>query len=151
MSTSAPFDPLRRVAALMLVFATACGGDSSGPAGGNNNNQPPPAQQANDISIDEGASSLTVDAFNPSPKPVSLGGGGNVSVRWVNRDITGGDYQSGTATVHRIEATNPAGAFPPSGNLGGNQTHTVSFTAQGTYDYHCSVHPNMVGTIVVNP
>jgi plastocyanin len=141
---------VRRLAPGLLVVALACGGDSAGPSG-NNNNTNPPAAQVNDIDIDPGASALTTDAFSPSPKTVALNGGASVSVRWVNLDVTGGEYQSGTATAHRIEATNPAGAFPPSGNLGRGGTYTASFTTAGTYEYHCSIHPNMVGSVVVNP
>ena len=140
----------RRLAPGLLVLALACGGDSSGPTG-NNNNNPPQPQPDIDINIPPGAFAETVDAFNPSEKTVSLAGGTSVSVRWVNLDVTGGEYQSGTVTAHRIEATNPAGAFPSSGNLGRGGTHTVSFNAAGTYQYHCSIHPGMVGSIVVNP
>ena len=35
--------------------------------------------------------------------------------------------------------------------LGSGATYTVKFTAPGTYNYHCAIHPNMVGTIVVAP
>lgn len=102
----------------------------------------------NDISIVIGASGLTTTAFSPNPKVVSLGGA-SVSLRWVNKDITGGDYASGSATVHNITSDN--GAFTPSGPLGGNATYTISLTTAGSYPYHCSIHPNMVGTITVNP
>jgi len=80
---------------------------------------------------------------------VSLGSNPSVSVRWVNKDITGGDYTSGTATVHNITSDN--GAFTASANLAGNGTYSVALTAAGSYPYHCSIHPNMVGTITVNP
>jgi len=30
-------------------------------------------------------------------------------------------------------------------------TFTHNFTTAGTYNYHCSIHPNMVGQIQVNP
>jgi plastocyanin len=141
-----------RLAPALLLFALACGGDSSGPSnGGNNNAQPPDALPDLDININPGASTNPADAFTPDPKGVALNGGANVSVRWVNLDVTGGEYQSGTVTVHRIEPTNPANGFTASGNLGRGSTHTVSFSAPGTYDYHCSLHPTMVGSIVVNP
>ena len=142
---------VRRLAPGLLVVALACGGDSAGPSGNNNNTQPPPAQPDLDININPGASVSPADAFSPDPKTVSLNGGASVSVRWVNLDVTGGEYQSGTVTVHRIEATNPADGFAPSNNLGRGSTYTVSFSTPGTYAYHCSLHPTMVGSIVVNP
>ena len=103
----------------------------------------------NDINIVIGASGLTTTAFSPNPKVVSLGGNSSVSVRWVNKDITGGNYSSGSATVHNITSDNAA--FTASGPLGGNATYTIALTTAGSYPYHCAIHTNMVGTITVNP
>jgi plastocyanin len=132
--------------ALLLGLSGACGSYS---APTNSQNPPPPMVQANDVSIVVGASGLTTAAFSPNPKVVSLGGGPSVTVRWVNKDITGGDYASGAATIHNITSDN--GAFTASGPLGGNGTYSLALTATGDYPYHCSIHPNMVGTITVNP
>jgi plastocyanin len=130
--------------ALSLGLSGGCG-SSTAPT---NQNPPPPAVQGNDVSIVVGASLLTTAAFSPNPKDVSLNGSPSVTVRWVNRDISGGDYTSGTATVHNI--TSDFGDFTASGPLGGNATYSVPLTA-GSYPYHCSIHPNMVGTITVSP
>jgi plastocyanin len=132
--------------ALALGLSSACGSYS---APSNMQNPPPPTAAANDISIAIGASGLTTTAFTPNPKVVSLGGNSSVSVRWVNKDISGGDYVGGTATTHNIASDN--GAFATSGALGGNGTYSVTFTAAGSYPYHCAIHPNMVGTVTVNP
>ena len=70
-------------------------------------------------------------------------------VRWINQDISGGDYTMGTAVTHQIKSDN--GAFATSPLLGGNATYSISLTAAGTYTYHCNIHPNMVGTITVTP
>lgn len=123
----------------------ACGG-SSAPTDTQNPAPPTPAQ--NDIGIVVGASQLTTTAFSPNPKVVSLGGGASVTVRWVNTDISGGDYTVGTATSHNITSDN--GAFAGSGSLGGNAIHSVALPAAGSYPYHCAIHPNMVGTVTVN-
>jgi plastocyanin len=131
---------------LSLGLSGACG---SYTAPTNSQNPPPPMVQANDVSIVVGASGLSTTAFSPNPKVVSLGGSPSVTVRWVNKDITGGDYASGTATVHNITSDN--GAFTASGSLGGNGTYSVALTTTGDYPYHCSIHPNMIGTITVNP
>ena len=132
--------------ALALGLSGACG-DYNAPSGAQN--PPPPAAAANDISIAVGAAQLTTTAFSPNPKVVSLGGNASVTLRWVNKDITGGDYVAGTATTHNIASDN--GAFATSGNLGGNGTYSVALTAGGDYPYHCAIHPTMVGTITVNP
>ena len=139
----------RRLLAVLLLLAAGCGGDSGGPNPGPNNNPPPPANPTTDINVTEGASTRTTNAFSPNPKVVSLGGSPSVTVRWINGDITGGDYQQGTATVHTIVSDN--GDFPSSGNLQGNGIHSATLSAAGDYDYHCGIHPNMVGTVTVNP
>ena len=132
--------------ALTLGLSGACGSYSSPD---NAQNPPPPAAMTNDISIVIGAAALTTVAFSPNPKVVSLGGNQSISVRWVNKDISGGDYAGGTATVHNIASDN--GAFTTSGPIGGNGIYSVSLSAAGDYPYHCDIHPNMVGTITVNP
>jgi plastocyanin len=133
------------VLAALLGSSLSCS-SSTGP--GNAQTPPPPAAQSNDINIVAGAEQLTTTAFTPNPKVVSLGGSPSVTVRWVNKDITGGNYSNGTATAHNITSDN--GAFQPSGPLGGNRTYSVTLT-QGSYPYHCSIHPNMVGTVTINP
>jgi plastocyanin len=133
--------------ALSVGLSGACGSYTA--PGSMMQNPPPPASAANDVNIVVGASALTTTAFSPNPKVVSLGGNPSVTVRWVNTDITGGDYSSGTATIHNITSDN--GAFPPSGALGGNATYSIDLTTAGSYPYHCSIYPNMVGTITVNP
>ncbi len=112
-------------------------------------NAPPPTPMSNDIGITIGAETKTTTAFTPNPKTVALAGGASVTVRWINQDISGGDYNTGTAVTHRIMSDN--GAFATSPLLGGNATYSISLTAAGSYPYHCNIHPNMVGTITVNP
>jgi plastocyanin len=124
----------------------ACGGYTAPTDTGN---MAPPTAAPNDIHIVVGASALTTAAFNPNPKVVSLSGNPSVTVRWVNSDISGGNYSTGTATIHNITSDN--GAFSASGSLGGNATFSVALTAAGDYHYHCQIHPNMVGTVTVNP
>jgi len=130
-----------------LCIIAACGGYTA--PTGTTNNSPPPTPTSNDINIVVGASMKTTTAFSPNPKNVSLGGGSSVSVRWVNGDISGGDYTMGTAVVHDI--TSDDGSFQPSGNLGGNATYSITLTAARDYPYHCAIHPNMTGTIHVTP
>jgi len=127
------------ISALSLGLAAACGGSDS--------TSPNPTPTPSDVDIVQGAMLLTTTAFNPNPKQVSLGGGTSVSVRWVNTD--GGGTYGGSSVTHQIASDN--GAFATSSPLGSGSTYTVSFTAPGSYNYHCNIHPNMVGTIVVGP
>jgi plastocyanin len=133
--------------AISVGLSGACGSYTA-PSGGPQNPAPPVAM-ANDVTVVVGASALTTTAFSPNPKVVALGGNPSVTVRWVNKDISGGSYTSGSATVHNITSDN--GAFTASGPMGGNATYSVALTTAVSYPYHCSIHPNMVGTITVNP
>lgn len=74
-------------------------------------------------------------AFNPSPRTVSVG----TVVTWVNHDDV-----SHTTTGGSGQETWDSGALSKDGSF----THT--FSVPGTYQYLCSIHPNMHGTIVVN-
>jgi len=139
---------LRLIAApVALCIVAACGGYNA-PTGTTNNN-PPPTPTSNDINIVVGASTKTTNAFSPNPRNASLGGASSVSVRWVNGDISGGDYTMGTAVVHDIVSDD--NSFQSSGNLGGNATYTITLSAARDYPFHCSIHPNMTGTIHVTP
>jgi plastocyanin len=137
-------------AALVAVSLGLSGGCSSYSDPPTGRYPPTPRSLPNDISIVIGAAALTTVAFNPNPLVVARGGNTNVTVRWVNEDITGGNYLDGTATIHSIASDD--GLFPPSGEIDGNGTYSVTLTAaDGDYRYHCTIHPNMVGTITVNP
>ncbi len=130
-----------------LCMIAACGGYNA-PTGTNNNN-PPPTPTSNDVSIVQGAQNLGTNAFSPSPKNLQLTGSTDSTVRWVNKDISGGDYTMGTAVIHNIVSDD--GVSFNSGNLNGNATFSHKFLAPGDFPYHCSIHPTMKGTIHVTP
>jgi plastocyanin len=133
---------------LLLGIVAGCGSNSS--TSPTNQNAPPPAPNpSSDIGIVLGASTKTTTAFSPNPKAVALGGAASVTIRWINEDITGNDYQTGTATTHQIMSDNTAFATSPP--LGGNGTYSITLSAAGKYTYHCAIHPNMVGEIDVTP
>lgn len=111
----------------LLLAAAACSSDST-------DNTPAPTR---DVTIVDGASGLTTTAFDPNPFTISLAT--KTAVKWVNDD----------ATTHTI-VPDVAGSFTGSGNLGPNSSFQAVFTAPGSYDYHCGIHPGMVGTIIVN-
>lgn len=92
-----------------------------------------------DVLAVAGASTKTTTAFNPNPFTVALNGGPSVSVKWGNADNT----------AHHVQQDGASPAF--SGALAVGGTYTFAFTAAGTYNYHCTIHPGMVGSIVVNP
>jgi len=88
-----------------------------------------------DVVIVQGASSSTNSQFY-TPQSFTVKAGG--SVTWVNRD----------ASTHTVTDTN--GAFD-SGNIASGGNYEFAFTKAGTYQYYCTIHPWMKGTIVVQP
>lgn len=71
-------------------------------------------------------------AFVPPVLNVTVGD----TVTWTNLD----------PVVHT--ATSTSGAFD-SGDLDQNESFSLSFTAGGTYEYLCTPHPDMTGTVIV--
>jgi plastocyanin len=72
-------------------------------------------------------------AFEPARLTVSTGS----KVTWTNRD----------EEPHIVVS---AGAqFASSPALDTDDTYSTTFAKPGTYTYFCSIHPHMVGTIVV--
>lgn len=125
-----------RVSLAMLSLAltsVACG--SNGGYGTSNN--PPPMLTA-DIHVVPGASALGAAAFDPSPDTISLATAATLS--WGNFDNI----------THTITADGASPAFS-SGNLASGKKFSFTFTAAGTYTYHCSIHPSMTGKVVVQP
>ena len=132
---------------LVTMLATAC--SSSTPTGTGSNLPAAPTPTAADVTIVPGASTMTTGAFDPDTKTVALNGSASVDVRWVNKDITSGGYGGSAAVTHHIVSDD--GTSFDTGTLGGNESSTKALSAAGTYKYHCAIHPNMVGTVVVNP
>ncbi len=93
------------------------------------------------------AVSIPSGASNPSnppgyaPDKITVVIGVNASVTWTNKDTA----------AHTVTSTSvPTGASTfDSGNMNAGQTFTYNFTQPGTYQYHCSYHSWMTGTVVV--
>ncbi|APH39599.1 cupredoxin domain-containing protein [Methanohalophilus halophilus] len=68
--------------------------------------------------------------FKPATIQISVGD----TVTWTNED-------SATHTV--------TGQNFDSGNLGQGETFTYTFDEAGTYEYECTIHPSMTGTVIV--
>ncbi|HEY3160769.1 MAG TPA: plastocyanin/azurin family copper-binding protein [Vicinamibacterales bacterium] len=123
--------------ALVLGFIAACGGSTSTPSTPSPQPAPAPSPSpgssaATTITIPSGARTLGTAAFVPNPVTVSQG----TVVTWSNTDSIVHDMVSDT------------GVFD-SGLVSANGTVRVTFSTRGTFPYHCSLHPGMVGTIIV--
>lgn len=119
--------PLLAVSLLGLASLAAVAACSS-----DNNN----GGTTRDVTIVSGASTKTTTAFSPNPFTESAAT--RTEVIWANND----------GTTHRVVSDAP---LFDSGNMANGATYTFNFTAPGTYTYHCSIHPGMVGSIVIDP
>ena len=78
------------------------------------------------------AVAISGSSFSPREITVTVGD----TVTWTNSDQI-----SHTATAD-------GGSFD-TGALSNNESGTVTFSTAGAFPYHCSIHPNMTGTITV--
>lgn len=83
------------------------------------------------------AAAITIQNFSFQPGTVTIPVG--TTVTWTNMD-----------TPSHTTTSDPGQAVSwDSGVLATNQSFSFTFTQAGTFTYHCSIHPNMHGTIVV--
>ena len=115
---------------LLLGISLACGGST--PSTTTTPSPSTPAPSGSAVSIAVGARTLTTTAFSPNPVTVAVGG----TVTWTNND----------SITHT--STSDSGVWN-SGGIGAGQSFSQTFPTAGTFPYHCSLHPNMVGTITV--
>jgi plastocyanin len=96
------------------------------------------------VRIPEGASELTQDAYTPNPVEVNVGG----TVTWINDDSAAHTATSGSSSSG---STGMFGGTDDSPEIIGPEGDTQSFTFNeaGEFEYYCTLHPNMVGTVVV--
>ena len=72
--------------------------------------------------------------------PASLTIDPGTKIAWINQDNT----------AHTITSDSKDGGQSwDSGNIDQNKFYARTFNTPGTYTYHCTIHPNMKGTIVV--
>lgn len=76
---------------------------------------------------------VTIQGFAFSPGSVEISAGD--TVRWTNMD----------SATHIVKG----GTTFESGSLAKGNTYEFMFTEPGVYDYICSIHPSMKGTITV--
>jgi plastocyanin len=81
-----------------------------------------------------GAVQIKNFAFGPATITAAVGG----TVTWTNGDTT--DH---TVTFDDTSVKS-------SDHISGGSTYQVTFTKAGTFTYHCSIHPTMLGTVTVS-
>ncbi|MEO8295944.1 MAG: hypothetical protein ABI613_10560 [Gemmatimonadota bacterium] len=125
-----------------LAGLALLGGCSSHPT--DNNSLPP----AHDIGIQKNAMNLGAAAFSPPTFTISLAT--QTTVKWYNGDFGSSSGYGGTnGTAHRMVSDD--GTTFGSGNIPPKGSFVATLSSPGTFAYHCSIHPSMTGTVVVNP
>jgi plastocyanin len=92
------------------------------------------------VSIVKGASNMGNKAYSPNPIPIQRG----TTVVWRNDDTT-----LHTAVSGKGVSDTSLGKMFESPPIAPGKTFSHKFDAVGTYDYFCTLHPAMVGTVVV--
>jgi len=84
-----------------------------------------------------GASTINIKdfAFGPSTLMVKTG----TTVTWVNLD----------PAPHKIASDSDSPVAFSSDSLSTGASYRFTFSQPGTFTYHCSIHPSMKGTIIV--
>jgi len=117
--------------ALLLKDATLAGDASTagalGAAAGTAAGIAPPSAKA-------ASSQIVMQSFMFAPTTLTVAAGS--SVTWINQD----------GEPHTV--TSDSGLFR-SGALDTNESFSFKFERPGTYHYICSIHPRMIGTVVV--
>jgi plastocyanin len=101
-----------------------------------------PSAATIDADIVSGALNKSTDAYAPNPIQANAGD----TVVWTNKD----------STIHTVTSGNPTDG--PDGMFGHENSDLVfangkfqyTFDAAGEYDYYCTLHPAMVGKVVVS-
>ena len=120
------------VLAAMLAVA-GCSGSSTATASPAATIAPAPSEAAPSAAA-AGSASVTIQgfAFNPATTTVAVG----TKVTWTNMDTAGH-----TVTLDDGSDT--------SDTIATGATFDHTFSAAGTFTYHCKIHPSMKGTVTV--
>jgi plastocyanin len=116
--------------AIIVILACLAAGCSSHQSAATPAANPAPASSGNSVMI-KGF------AFSPDTLTVKPG----TTVTWTNGD----------GTSHTVASDAGAPVAFSSDPIANGASYTFTFSQPGTYTYHCSIHPSMKGTIIVQP
>jgi plastocyanin len=139
------FPVLCAVLALAVFGFAGCGGGDDDSGSVTTTESPPTTSEAGDDSASSGnapassgdavrSAKVEIEDFAYNPDPVTIEEGGKVI--WINRD----------SAPHT--ATAEDGSFD-TGTLEEGKLKSENFKEAGTYEYICSIHPQMHGTVEV--
>lgn len=132
--------------AIIVVAILVVGGAIAMTHKSNNNPAPASSTSTQNTSTNPSASNsnqpaaanaVTIENMMFTPSQITVQKGGTVT--WTNKDNT-------THTV--VDDLSNVGG-PHSGDIAPGSTYSFTFDTAGSFQYHCSIHPSMRGTIVV--
>src|ERR1051326_610970 len=92
------------------------------------------------VSIVPDAAVLEDKAYQPNPIEINVG----ETIIWTNNDLT----------IHTVTEGNPSTNVPTngfdSGLLSPDETFKHVFDKAGTIQYHCILHPTMIGSVIIS-
>ncbi|HEY1872456.1 MAG TPA: cupredoxin family copper-binding protein [Chitinophagaceae bacterium] len=91
---------------------------------------------SNSMSNNTPAAPNTVSIANMAFTPATITVSAGTKITWMNNDNM----------THTVTADDMS--FD-SGNIAGGSSFSRTFSVVGSYPYHCTIHPNMTGTVVV--
>lgn len=131
----------RSVVWMAAVLATACGGSGVGAATAPINNPVGPTGNP-------AGTSVSIIDYGFTPQTVSIKAG--TAVTWQNDGTMQHTATADAGGWNSGQLMGSAGGGAYSGMTAGG-SYTYTFTAAGTYAYHCANHAQMTGTITVTP
>lgn len=120
----------RLIIVICAVAIVGCGGYDDAPTSPSSSGSS--RNSGNTIFIGSGTSSASSAAFGTNPLTIASG----TTLTWVNED----------SVTHTSTAN---GNQWSSGNIAPGGSFSFTFSQTGTFPYRCTIHPNMVGTVVV--
>ena len=121
--------------AMGVLSVAGCSG-SRPPAGSGAASMSMPTMSVTPPAAPVSGDQVNIDNFAFAPATLTIRAGGTVT--WTNHD----------EEPHTVAASD--GSFHSPG-MGTGATFSHTFAAAGTFDYVCSIHPMMHGTVVVTP
>ncbi len=126
------------IAVFQFKYAPSLFSSSSAATATTSTSSTGPAEQSVAVSILSGAATPNAQGYGPASITVVIGV--NATVVWTNND----------QAPHTVTSTSaPSGASFDSQNMNPGDVYTHTFTVAGTYQYHCSYHYWMIGTVIV--
>jgi plastocyanin len=131
---------IRGIATLATAVAlAACSGGTTTPTTAAN----PPASEA--PAATTGGTSVCADSTGTTTVEATVG-----DFQWAPVTAKVGDvitWTNSDSAPHKVGLDD--GSCTMSGNIPGGGKASLTFSVAGTYPFHCTIHPNMKGTITI--